>query len=630
MPLPAPFWQRRPHRTGSAFVAVLLLATLGLAALLARQAQVAASSHRAVAERTLTDYAAFAAWKSAGTIKSELFWIYGMALQPLFQTNAAADSMHLPLPSAFVIPPEKMRYIPPRLVRAYFRMDLRQGCIATRGAYVPSDLQTWMTDTLAAHARSIYQPDWKLASVTGVVDGQPHTLVYVLDKDNLGVARAAIGFELNRRVLPSILTRLHYEEGDYLPPSLIGDLTNDELLALQVEDALGDTLYASPASHPGAFDGPFSAADSVGTALGGMSVHVALRPEVASKLLIGGLPRSRLPMLLGLLALTAGLIAAALLQHRREYELAALRSEFVSNVSHELRTPLAQIRMFAETLLLGRVRSPEERLRSLEIIDQEARRLTHLVENVLHFSRSERRTARVAPEPTDLSRLVREVVDGFRPLARARQVDLRLELEEGLRASVDRSALRQVLLNLLDNAVKYGPAGQTVTVATSGGSGRAWIRVDDQGPGIPEAQRERIWERFSRLEREVSSAVAGTGIGLAVVRDLVRLHGGRVWADESPSGGARFVVELPVAASGATVVAAPIAAAEAAVAAAPIAAAEATTGVSAGGSPAPASGPAPAQAAEGNGQAGAPAEGVPVGATTTNGGGTAAEAAKLP
>jgi signal transduction histidine kinase len=629
MPLPAPFWQRRPHRTGSAFVAVLLLATLGLAALLARQAQVAASSHRAVAERTLTDYAAFAAWKSAGTIKSELFWIYGMALQPLFQTNAAADSMHLPLPSAFVIPPEKMRYIPPRLVRAYFRMDLRQGCIATRGADVPSEMQTWMTDTLAAHARSIYQPDWKLASVTGVVDGQPHTLVYVLDKDNLGVARAAIGFELNRRVLPSILTRLHYEEGDYLPPSLIGDLTNDELLSLQVEDALGDTLYASPASHPGAFDdGTFSAADSVGTALGGMTVHVALRPEVAGQLVIGGLPRSRIPMLLGLLALTAGLIAAALLQHRREYELAALRSEFVSNVSHELRTPLAQIRMFAETLLLGRVRSPDERLRSLEIIDQEARRLTHLVENVLHFSRSERRTARVAPEPTDLSRLVREVVDGFRPLARARQVDLRLELEQGLTASVDRSALRQVLLNLLDNAVKYGPAGQTVTVATSGGSGRAWIRVDDQGPGIPEAQRERIWERFSRLEREVSSAVAGTGIGLAVVRDLVRLHGGRVWADESPSGGARFVVELPVAAAETAIGATETPVAVAPVVA-PIAAAEAPTPVSASGSPAPASPPAPAGAADGNSQAGSPAEGVPVAANATNGD-AAAGAAKLP
>jgi signal transduction histidine kinase len=542
MSLPLPSWNRRAHRPRATFISLLLLATLGLAGLLARQAQVAASSHRAVAERTLTDYAAFAAWKSAGVIKSELYWIYGMALQPLFETNAANDSTFVPYPAAFVVPPEKTSYIPPRLVVAYFRMDLRQGCIATRGSDIPSNIRTWMTDTLAVHARTVYQPDWKMASITGIVDGHPYTLVYVLDKDNLGVPRAAIGFKLNPRALPPILARLN-EEARYLPPSLVGDLTNDELLSVSVKDGLGQEIYHSPQVYAD----DFAAEDSVGTALGGMTVHVALRPEVASKLLIGGLPHSRLPMLLGLLALTAGLVAAALLQHRREYELAALRSEFVSNVSHELRTPLAQIRMFAETLLLGRVRSPEERVRSLEIIDQEARRLTHLVENVLHFSRSERRAIRVAPESTDLSRLVREVVDGFRPLARARQTTVKLELEEGITAWVDQSALRQVLLNLLDNAVKYGPPGQTVTVATSAGAGRVWIRVDDEGPGIPEADRERIWDRFSRLEREAASAVAGTGIGLAVVRDLVRLHGGRVWADEAPSGGARFIVELPVA-----------------------------------------------------------------------------------
>src|SRR5206468_1637555 len=112
---------------------------------------------------------------------------------------------------------------------------------------------------------------------------------------------------------------------------------------------------------------------------------------------LGGLPQSRLPLLLGALGLTAGLIVTALVQLRREYELARLRTDFVSGVSHELRTPLAQIRMFSETLLLGRVRSEEEGRRSLEIIDQEARRLTHLVENLLHFSRSERQVTRLSP-----------------------------------------------------------------------------------------------------------------------------------------------------------------------------------------------------------------------------------------
>jgi signal transduction histidine kinase len=286
--------------------------------------------------------------------------------------------------------------------------------------------------------------------------------------------------------------------------------------------------------------------------MGRVQVQVALRPDLAPKLVIGGMPRSNVPMLLSLLALTAVLVVAALLQLRREYELSRLRADFVSGVSHELRTPLAQIRMFSETLLLGRVRSDEERERSLEIIDQESRRLTHLVENLLHFSRSERRLTRLSPAPASLAPLLREAAEGFAPLAAARGVSLWTELTDGVVAPVDADALRQMLLNLLDNAVKYGPSGQTVTLSLKVTDGRALVCVDDQGPGIPAADRERIWDRFWRLERDRGSAVAGTGIGLSVVRELVALHGGRVWAEDAPASerggraGSRFVIELPL------------------------------------------------------------------------------------
>jgi len=120
-------------------------------------------------------------------------------------------------------------------------------------------------------------------------------------------------------------------------------------------------------------------------------------------------------------------------------------------------------------------------------------------------------------------------------------------------AAVDAEAFRQMLLNLLDNAVKYGPEDQTVTVtlAPADAAGHVQVTVDDQGPGIPHAERERIWERFWRLERDRGSAVAGTGIGLAVVRELAALHGGRAWIEDPPAGhgqGARFVLEVPAAA----------------------------------------------------------------------------------
>ena len=152
------------------------------------------------------------------------------------------------------------------------------------------------------------------------------------------------------------------------------------------------------------------------------------------------------------------------MQLRRESELARLRSDFIASVSHELRTPLAQVRMFAETLLLGRVRSEEERLRSLQIVDQEARRLTHLVENILQFSRAEREAIRLAPVPSELASQVREAVEAFAPVARSRHVVVQTALENDVVCVVDPAALRQILLNLLDNAVKYGPLGQTVTI----------------------------------------------------------------------------------------------------------------------------------------------------------------------
>jgi signal transduction histidine kinase len=201
--------------------------------------------------------------------------------------------------------------------------------------------------------------------------------------------------------------------------------------------------------------------------------------------------------------------------------------------------------MFAETLMLGRVRSEVERHRSLEIIDQEARRLTHLVENVLLFARAERRSSRINLQRIDLAADVRDAIHGFAILSRSRAIEIRPELQEGITAPVDRGALRQILLNLLDNAVKYGPLAQRVTVgmALFDRSVRVW--VDDEGRGIPVADRHRVFDSFYRLERDVASPVAGSGIGLSIVRELVILHNGRVWIEDAPGAGARVIVEFP-------------------------------------------------------------------------------------
>jgi signal transduction histidine kinase len=271
-------------------------------------------------------------------------------------------------------------------------------------------------------------------------------------------------------------------------------------------------------------------------------VKVWLPAAVAGRLVVAR-PASRLPVLLGLLALTAGLAAVGVRQLRREQELARLRADFTSSVSHELRTPLTQILLFAETLELGRAAGEDERREALDIIVQEARRLAHLVENVLHFSRAERQMVRVKKEMVALAPLLREITERFAPLAGHAALRIRTELEERLAAPVDQECFHQVIINLLDNAVKHGGRGGVVTVRSALREGYARVEVDDTGPGIPPADRERVWEPFVRLRG--ADGATGSGIGLAVVRQLVSAHGGRAVVEEAPGGGARFVIELP-------------------------------------------------------------------------------------
>ena len=324
-----------------------------------------------------------------------------------------------------------------------------------------------------------------------------------------------------------------------LPPSLMQTAGSpNAMLAVRVATPDGQQLFSSASDWS-----PYSAGQQFQKDLGALPLSVALRQDAAGQLIIGGLPRERLPLVIGLLTLTSGLVVVALVQLRREAELSRLRSDFVSGVSHELRTPLAQIRMFSETLLLGRVRSEHEGRRSLEIIAREAQRLAQLVENVLLFSRGERRAPQIAAKPARLAPIIVETVESFAPLAAARQARVVTELDHAIAANIDAGALGQIVLNLLDNAVKYGPTGQTVTVTLRVEADRARLEVDDQGPGIDVQDAERIWQPFNRLPKS-ATAIGGAGIGLAIVRQLAELHGGRTWVERA-SAGSRFVVEIP-------------------------------------------------------------------------------------
>jgi len=535
----------RSPRPRGLFIAALLLLTLALAGAIALQAYRNFLGHKATAERVLHDYARLAAARFANRTEMNFYYdAFSPALDALTRAKAGHPDTPLPIPSQLPATTQPHATDFRKFARYTFRYELRSRRLETAGATPSAPVRKWLRDTLPVHSRTIYDPKEHVGAIMRTVDGMSRAIVYTVVNDKAGAARAVVGLEEDPRALEPLYAA---EKDQYpmLPRALIGGVAEDSFGSAIVTEADGVELYRSPVQYAPTF----AARDSFEhPMMGAIRVQVALRPDLAPKLVIGGMPRSNLPMLLSLLAVTAGLVVAALLQLHRESELSRLRADFVSGVSHELRTPLAQIRMFSETLLLGRVRTDEERVRSLEIVDQEARRLTHLVENLLHFSRSERQATRLSPTAAPLAPLVREAVEAFAPLAAARGVAFRTELSDGLVAPVDAEALRQMLVNLLDNAVKYGPADQTITVGLDAGDAKALIRVEDQGPGIPAADRERIWDRFWRLERDRGSAVAGTGIGLSVVRELVALHGGRAWAEEGGGGaGARFVLELPLA-----------------------------------------------------------------------------------
>jgi signal transduction histidine kinase len=226
-----------------------------------------------------------------------------------------------------------------------------------------------------------------------------------------------------------------------------------------------------------------------------------------------------------------------------------MKSDFVSTVSHELRAPLTSIYGFAETLLRRDVLFGEqERETFLGYIASEAQRLTSIVDTLLSVARLEAGDLQVELTPTDLRTVVSEAVTSVRQTVELNGHRFVLELpDEPLSASVDREKVSQILANLLDNAVKFSPGGGTVTVEVAHRrSGHVEVRVVDEGQGIPEAERERIFSKFHRADSSARSP-GGAGLGLFIARGLVSAMGGRIWVDSAEGGGSSFAFELPLA-----------------------------------------------------------------------------------
>jgi two-component system phosphate regulon sensor histidine kinase PhoR len=217
----------------------------------------------------------------------------------------------------------------------------------------------------------------------------------------------------------------------------------------------------------------------------------------------------------------------------------------VANVSHELRTPVTAIRSAAETIRGAAARDPEAAVRFLDIIERNAERLHHLVEDLLELSRIESREFRLAFEGIDLGVFAPYVVSLFRERAEKKRVRLHCSVPDSLpNVEVDKRALEQVISNLIDNAVKYCPAGAEVSIVAEADPSGVRIFVRDTGPGIEERHLPRIFERFYRVDSGRSREVGGTGLGLSIVKHLVEALGGTVRVESTLGKGTTFTFTL--------------------------------------------------------------------------------------
>src|SRR5437867_3450650 len=229
-----------------------------------------------------------------------------------------------------------------------------------------------------------------------------------------------------------------------------------------------------------------------------------------------------------------------------ELALARLKSDFVSNVSHELRTPLSLIRLYAETLEMGRLTNPEKYQEYYCIIRKESERLTALINNILDFSRIEAGRKEYDFRETDLGALVRNTLDSYRYQIEQHGFTYEEKIDEVPPVRVDREAMARSLVNLVNNALKYSQDRKFIGVNLYRDNGSLKLEVVDHGIGIPHQEQSKIFEKFYRVGDPLVHNTKGSGLGLSLVRHIAQAHGGDVLVDSSPGQGSKFTITLPM------------------------------------------------------------------------------------
>ncbi|MEO5800859.1 MAG: HAMP domain-containing sensor histidine kinase [Gemmatimonadales bacterium] len=516
----------------AAFATVLLLVGLGSWTLWSTMVR-----HRASADETLMDHASYIALSYANSTQSET-WFAVRTMLATAKDFTATDAQVISADSLAARSAQDalgpgMVPVAPRL---FFAGDSGHWRSLSAGVAIDSAL----TNRLELRLRDSIPRTGNFVGAV-MIRGADTSLIFF---EPIELKGEWVGMEVP---LPDFREKILMPPLDRLVMSF--RYLEDSLHPGSVRDTVAQPLSVEVATHGGTIlmrHGPQTGTPWHGLRmiLGTVGAHVTLwiEPPGVPVLMPGGYPPKPGPRVLAGIIIALLLVGGAAYLAWRTVALSRQREEFTSSVSHELRTPLTNIQLFAETLLMERARTPEERRTALETITRETRRLVHMVENVLAFSRVGRPSETLVRRSERVNRLVEDAVHSFGPLFRAHGITPAVTVTGPSHASVDGDAVRRILVNLLDNAVRYGPDGQAIIVNATHDGVALNLTVEDEGPGVPIIDRERIWQPF---ERGSLGADGGTGIGLAVVHQLVALHGGSVQVEDGRCG-ARFRVRLPL------------------------------------------------------------------------------------
>ncbi len=430
---------------------------------------------------------------------------------------------------------------------SFFRLDLTTGedAAADSLGHPLGSVDPLVATAIRAQADSLRAIGYRYGYIAATT-GQGEQFLFFSERiDSLSGHRFAYGLAVPVDRIGQWVFAETFATTRLVPRYLLDSVrTNPDFLSLEAVTRSGRLLYRS---GPPFDDGP-SDALVMPSLRGGVEIRARLNPRLKKLLVPGGVP-SKLPVReLGLMTLSLTLWGMIAVLALRAADLARLRTDFASSVTHELRTPLTQIRLAAETILLGRTRDRESERRALTSVVDETGRLQQLIDNVLHFSRAERRLTKVVTQRLELRPLVAGIAETFAPLVTDHRMTIRSTVPDGLFIPADPDLIRQILLNLLDNAARYGPDDQTITITAQAVGPDVEIAVEDEGPGIAPADRQRVWRPFVRLDHQ-GGPVTGTGLGLAVARELIEAHNGRCRIEGRVGPGARVIASFPAGAA---------------------------------------------------------------------------------